>query len=678
MLRINRVRVEINTFNGLYGIDREFSNGLNLVTSDDNTRGKSSILAAVYYCLGLEQILGGSGGIGSKVLTSAFKSEIADGNATYPVLESGAYLEISNGLEIITVYRNIKSENKDNRLITVYYGAYDEIKDSDTQARDYYVNIQNSATSEQGFHTFLESFMHLNLPLVRSSDGTDRKLYLQVIFSAMFIEQKHGWSDLLSGMPFLGVREPKKRVVEFLLNLDTIKNEKEKERLSTLKARIEENWHKLIIDIQEKADEAECLVENLPPNPNLLTNPEFSRIQLLTIDGLKLDEKIKQQNMEYDSLKQLKPRVSENFEALSDELVSTEADISAYETVLQTTQNELRNTTNTIARLSSSISIINADLRNNEDAARLQKFGSDIIDNSDFARVCPTCKQRIQDTLLTTEDHMPFMNIEENIRHLKEQKKTLEFSLHSRQNSQAALQQQKQQLESQLSTLRRLARTLRSDLNTTIDTEASEAILLKKIGISQQIERLSLLSEDFDCFLEKLSTLVQEWDEYLQQKTLLPKNYLSESDKEKIKQLKEHFIENLKKYHYTSLSSLDDVDIPIESLQPTMDGFDMKFDSSASDNIRVIWAFTMALLQTSLGESGNHPGVLIFDEPGQQSIVTKDMQSFINSVIELGSNCQIITALTLNSKDLTETVTNLESDSFHRIAITEKAFTKLE
>lgn len=171
---------------------------------------------------------------------------------------------------------------------------------------------------------------------------------------------------------------------------------------------------------------------------------------------------------------------------------------------------------------------------------------------------------------------------------------------------------------------------------------------------------------------------MQEWDEYLQQKALLPKNYLSESDKEKIKHLKEHFIENLKKYHYTSLSSLDEVDIPIESLQPTMDGFDMKFDSSASDNIRVIWAFTMALLQTSLGKSGNHPGVLIFDEPGQQSIVTKDMQSFINSVIELGSECQIITALTLNSKDLTETVTNLKSDSFHRIAITEKAFTKFE
>ena len=39
----------------------------------------------------------------------------------------------------------------------------------------------------------------------------------------------------------------------------------------------------------------------------------------------------------------------------------------------------------------------------------------------------------------------------------------------------------------------------------------------------------------------------------------------------------------------------------------------MKFDSSASDNIRAIWSYTLALLQTSKKQIGNHPGVLIFD-----------------------------------------------------------------
>ena len=54
----------------------------------------------------------------------------------------------------------------------------------------------------------------------------------------------------------------------------------------------------------------------------------------------------------------------------------------------------------------------------------------------------------------------------------------------------------------------------------------------------------------------------------------------------------------------------------------------MKFDSSASDNIRGIWAYTVALLQVSMSKGGNHPGVLIFDEPVQHSIVPNDMKNF--------------------------------------------------
>ena len=53
MLIINRLRIEINTANGVYGIDESFQNGLNFVASLENTCGKSSIIAAIYYCLGV-------------------------------------------------------------------------------------------------------------------------------------------------------------------------------------------------------------------------------------------------------------------------------------------------------------------------------------------------------------------------------------------------------------------------------------------------------------------------------------------------------------------------------------------------------------------------------------------------------------------------------------------------
>ena len=94
------------------------------------------------------------------------------------------------------------------------------------------MNQPNAATNEAGFHKFLEDFLHLNLPMVQATDNSQRKLYLQLIFSCMFIEQKHGWSDLFSGMPILGIKESKKKVIEYVLNLDTLANERKRETVN--------------------------------------------------------------------------------------------------------------------------------------------------------------------------------------------------------------------------------------------------------------------------------------------------------------------------------------------------------------------------------------------------------------------------------------------------------------
>ena len=324
------------------------------------------------------------------------------------------------------------------------------------------------------------------------------------------------------------------------------------------------------------------------------------------------------------------------------------------------------------------MALVNSDIRNNNDAARLRKFGSEAAGGDISADICPVCKQNIQDNLLDADAVGGFMSIEDNIRHLKEQKKMLEFTLRSRKESSEKLNRERDDLEVRLQTLRRLAHTLRSDLFTTTDTEASEAIMLKRIEISNRIERLSKLNNTVVSLTEQLKELSIEWNTYLDKKNKLPKKDISESDIEKISLLKKRFIENLKRYHYSSLSSFEGIDISINSsLLPTIDGFDMKFDSSASDGIRVIWAFTMALLQVSIDKDGNHPGVIIFDEPAQQSIIPEDMKSFVETVVEIKKPFQIITAITLNSQELVSIVNNLDESSCHKIQIEGKAFKHL-
>lgn len=678
MLRIDRLRVEINTVKGMYGIDESFKDGLNFVESLENTCGKSSILAAIYYCLGFEQILGGAGGIGSKVLTSAFKTAIEENGEPLTVTESGAYLEISNGKETRTVYRNIKSECRDNHLITVYYGDYDSICNHETSSEDYYVNTQNSATSEKGFHSFLEEFLHMELPLVRTSDGNERKLYLQVIFSAMFIEQKHGWSGILSGMPVFGIRESKKRIIEYILGLDTLKNEKERDRLNTVKVQLEHAWEQLVSDFERTVHSESCEISNLPTHPRVLSDIDYSRIVISVLGSSSIEEEIQSLRTEYNGLRQLKPRVCDNFEVLNTELSESQTQILAFEHRLDEISESLVSYDEAIKRLNANLVLVNSDIRNNIDAARLQKFGSEVTDGYISVDICPVCKQHIQDNLFDEEAVSGFMSIEDNIRHLKEQKKMLEFTLGSRKESREKLSREKHDLEIRLQTLRQLAHTIRSDLFTTIDTEASEAIMLKRIEISNRVERLSKLKDAVASLIEQLKELSAEWNTYLDQKNKLPKKDISESDVEKIALLKNIFVKNLKRYNYSSLSNFDEIDISIDSsLLPTVDGFDMKFDSSASDGIRVIWAFTMALLQVSIEKGGNHPGIIIFDEPAQQSIVPEDMKSFIESVVEIKKPFQIITAITLNSQELISIINGLDASSNYRIQIGGKAFKKL-
>jgi hypothetical protein len=674
MLRINRLRIEINTANGVYGIDETFQYGLNFVASLENTCGKSSILAAVYYCLGFEQILGEVGGIGSKVLTSAFKAAIEDEGKPWAVTESGACLEISNGNETRTIYRNIKSENKDNRLITVYYSGLEAVSDPKVLSEDFYVNIQNAATSEKGFHMFLEEFLHMELPLVRTSDGSERKLYLQVVFASMFIEQKHGWSDILSGMPIFGIRESKKRIIEYVLGLDTLKNEKERDRLNAVKARLEREWEQMASEMQRVVHSESCEITNFPLHPRVLSDRDYERINVAVAGGATITDESERLHSEYDGLRQLKPLVRDNFEMLSTELSESQSTILEFENSLREILIRLENINEAIKRLNTDLEIVNSDIRNNEDAARLQKFGSEAISGDVSAKICPTCKQPIQDNLLTADTNCDFMSIDDNIRHLKEQKKMLDFSLGSRRDSRDKLQREKEDIESRLQTLRRLAQTLRSDLYTTTDTEASEAIMLKRIEITNRLERLAKLQDAIVAMTDRLKELSGEWNTYLAQKGNLPNHTFSDSDIEKIKLLKNTFITNLKRYHYSSLSSFEGIDIAEESLLPTIDGFDMKFDSSASDGIRVIWAFTMALLQVSIAKDGNHPGVIIFDEPAQQSIVSMDMKSFIDSVVELGKSCQIITAITLNSEELIKIIGEIKAQDYHKISIEGKAF----
>lgn len=672
MLKINRLRIEIETDNGLYGIDEVFDSGLNFLASEDNTCGKSSIIEAFYYGLGFEEIIGGRG---EKVLTSAYKTFIEDGENKLSVLEAKIYLEISNGQEEVTLYRTAKMANRDSRLITVYYSSLDEITKKETLVEDMYVHMPNSATNAKGFHSFLEKFLHLQLPMVPSADGNQRKLYLQLIFSCMFIEQKHGWGDIFSGIPVLGVKDSKKRVLEFVLNLDKLSNEKKKENLKYEEAQIKNDWALEFRELQNAVNRETCTIIGLPVSPCILSQIDISGIHILK-NKQELENDIAGLKEEYESLEAIKPKVIDNFDDLQEELEKTEEDIEKFEDKMRWLREKIVNENSCIRVLNDNIEILENDLRNNKDAARLRELGSS-LECMTSENICPICQQSIEDTLLPIIEGMEIMSIDENIRHLEAQKIMLFYAKESHRNNKAEMDTELQQLQGRVFSLRRLAMALRNDLYT-VEEDVSEAIVYKKIDLLTRIEKLEDLQVLAQEKKQRLLQLSEKWKQYLEEKRNVPSKKFSNDDLEKLYQLREKFVVNLKKYGYKSVIDMQEIKISEESYLPVIEEFDMKFDSSASDNIRAIWAYTVALMQVSMGKSGNHPNVLIFDEPNQHSIIPNDMEKFFDSIIKLENKCQIIVGITIKDSDTKSILENLPKGMYKLITVKNKAFGKME
>ena len=671
MLKINRLKIKITATNKVYQFDECFSSGLNIIASDDNTRGKSSVLIAIYYCLGFEEIIGG---LNEKVLTSAYKNQIEDKDTSWPVLESGAYLEISNGTDEITIYRSAKHETRDSKLVTVYFSKLDYIYNVDTTSEDYYVHMKFAATNRSGFHTFLEKFLQIELPLVPASDGVDRKLYLQLVFAAMFIEQKNGWSGIYSGMPYLAIKDAKKRVTEFILALETFENERKRNQLLNKERYQKEQWKNLFAEMRVFQSSAQCYVKNIPQIPEILPEKFEKNVAIVRMvgDNVGIDEWISQLQEEHDTLKTVRPRVIDNYDELQNELQEVEKVIEENNNEIHTIQQELNITTRKIQEINKNLDVIKQDITNNKDAKKLKILGSNLGAES-FQGRCPVCNQKIQDSLLPVQHDTNVMSIEETINHLTAQKEMFEFAYEYQTN-------RKQQLSTALDNIRnvqmklyRLAKSLRRDLYS-VDEDLSETIIYKRMSIEHKIQELEDFKNKISNIVDRFKDLSVNWEKLLQEKAQLPEKGFNDKDRTKLTELKKNFICNLQDYEYTSISNVRAIEISDDNYLPVIDNFDMKFDSSASDNVRAIWAYTMALLQTSEKCGGNHPGLLIFDEPAQHSIGAVDTKAFFDSILNLGDNCQVIIGITINNADIREVISEIGEEKCNVVNIGEKAF----
>ena len=645
MIQLRHLRLRSFTATRAFGADIPFEAGLNVVQAP-NTSGKSTCLQAIIYALGLERSLGPQLTVplpyAMREQIHQFKEDPYD-----LVLQSYVELEIANAQgEIVVLHRDVVGD-KSTKLIQTWNGPSLSSEIPRGEQRDYFVLDGGSATNESGFHAFLAQFLDWDLPIVARYDGTECPLYLEAIFPMLFVEQKRGWSSIQGPFPtFLRIQDVARRVMEFLLDLETAKNRRRRAELRAAISELLGRWS----DRRKGMEEAAARVGRirglaLQPSAEFAAAPtldlqlyyqgEWTRLaDVLQIATGRVAEL---EASQVETVEQAAPDIQARVTDLRSQL-------DALSAVLEAVRGEYGAETQDNAALEERVAALETDLKRNQDAQKLQRLGSE-LGRAASEHVCPTCHQGVSNELLPTVDSVG-MALDENIAFVKSQ---LELYRSALLNSRERLQEiaaRYRGSERDLQDRQQQLRVLRQEL-TRPSASPSRAAIEEIVRLQAFIDRLESIDELANSLLDELREIASEWALATSSLRQLPADELTAADKRKIEYLQTGIRRHLERYGFRSFQP-GEISLSYDNFRPLVLRNDkgetvekeINFEMSASDAIRLKWAYYLSCMELMRDFSVNHPGLAIFDEPGQQEVESSSLFEFLRSASQSAQNGQ--------------------------------------
>lgn len=683
MLNITAIRITTYTAKEPFVFEASFKSKLNIIRGD-NAKGKSTLVQSIFYVLGQEELLGAKN---SKVMQSCLRKLIRDDEDNeITVLGSSIELQIFNGIDDVTLKRCMNVEGIDDRLIEVTFGSVLSNKDSENtvfRKEPMYVHDAGGATnSYHGFHKWLEDYLGWELPFVSSTGDREIKLYSQLIFPAFLIEQKAGWSNYLATSPYFGVRESKKRAIEFLLQLDVSKNEHAKRENEAKLDRFKKEW-------QGKYEEIERLVASdfisitgvnryfhtdfNPNNCDLVFEKDGVHCSLMPyISSLERDllnktvDELPTNNKVNDKLSQKLKELMFEIQNITEE----EDKLRSFLSIEHAQKKEMQG----------SLIEIDREIDKNKGALKVKLFGAS-LKSALATGNCPTCHQEINDALFPIDITAIPMSIEDNVKYLQGQQKIFKSYIESSLRTVI-------ELNNSLKINRKLQEEIRENIKAiriqlTADPRLPSIIELREqIRLEDELKRFNGYLIFFDKAINEISAIYNNYKLALEEKKSLPKNGLSQNDKNKLFKFTKIFTDLLRKFKFQSCT-INTIKISEETYFPiidssellnqilrneknnkTSDGDFIRNEASGSDFTRVMWAYTLGLYMVSEEYNANHPAFLFLDEPAQHSISNESSWELFDTLSKV--SCQTIVADSFNNSDQVFEETTKDVD-FHLI-----------
>ncbi len=702
MFKINKLRVEIltdksKTIDDLYGFEFTFNQGLNIIAGE-NSRGKTTINSCIFYAIGMEELLGGHNNKAlDKALKDTFviKTDETDEEETginYSVKRSKVFLEIENDKnEIVCLERVILGSDGDEKQsnITIYKTELEKL-DSETVKGVFFVNGRGNNDDPNGFYEWFTHFINITVPEVSNSNSKTSNyspLYLQMIFSSMFIEQTKGWSEFLATMPYFGVTKPKEKVIEFLLDLEEIDISTQRDTYNKEKNNIVDNWFKTIkaFSYLEKQNNA-----TITSVPETITTEKRKIGEISSSFQIKEDEVIEfneylKNKIDLISVLENKPlaTIASNKEEILIQYEKAKIDYKDLNSYIREFENKLNIEKLQVDNITSQLSSIEKEIR--EHTNLIKVFSNNLFDNKKESK-CPTCTQVItEDIISSNKIKIPQLSLEENKSFLNSQKKIIQSTLKSLYST---IEEKNNLLLYFKNTLRNneiLLKSLSKDLIAD-DRALSESEVVRKIQLQQEVENLKQFEKQLDDLKEDLINLANKYHNI----NIKLDGLEQSNDREKLTAFESNYKDLLYSFGYDSnlryQISINNKE-PFKYFPVYKRGKDdtnpqsVRINSSASDFVRNIWAYTLALRDNGI----NHPGIIVFDEPGQHRTKLSSLIALFEKVSnEKNKQTIIFTSIDkpLNNDekekiDLDELIKDLEKNSYHLIKLDNHKVIKL-
>jgi hypothetical protein len=652
-LTITRLKIVAKTADGDYGVDIPFSRGL-FILRVENSHGKSTCMNAIAYALGMEKALG-LADVKLPFPPSLTKAVENKDKIEQLIISSKVYLEIENSKgEVSTLKRQIVGPMDEN-LIEQSPGRIDEFYS--VSPAKLFLHREGDTSRELGFYHWLCKFLDWELPFVPTQDGRECLLYPSIFFPTWFVEQKKGWSAIQATTPlFLRVKDAKKRALEFILNLDT--NETIKKR-ANLKVQIDETlseWKKFYRESELVAARIFGQVTGVSESPDSKFDPY--KLDVSVKDGDRWNSMTTVTEQLENELSNFIEKINTNIEApkLDEELQSKIDQKTDEVRSLIYRANELEDENSylghQVAATQKRIDSLIDDKRKYED---LKKIGTmDFLEGSDLLNnECPTCGQEYTDNIIDMARVDPIMSFDESLAFIKEQIKTFESVNAKLKNQIIEIRIELNKINLSVKDGREILTRLK---NSTFDVDyvVREDNLRKKIKLENEIEKYKLTISEIYKIRLSFDKTFKKYKSLTDLRRKLPAEILSELDLNKLYELRKDLVEMLIKYGFSSFDPKL-LEISRDNYLPTREGFDIGFDTSASDGIRIIWSYLLSLFKMRNNYETNHPGVLILDEPRQQEANKLSFTELLKTASELcAKSGQIIFATSEDEKVLKE------------------------